>query len=115
MRNDDIRLDATRRARYDIARLRWRADLLEHSATQLRTIEHIADAELKESLATTNRKMADAIEDFEDTIAEHGRDSDEAQAARLRLAKARHDLRSEGVTAETVSNFQEPAPEELGV
>jgi hypothetical protein len=109
------------RTRYDIALSRWRADLLDLTASKLDSVD-LADAATKaRERAQYFREAADIVEAQAYGIAEHGSKGPEAKKVKLayvtdwQALKQRRDAIGVYNHAEVSNNFVEPSPQDLGV
>jgi hypothetical protein len=104
----------------DVARARWRADLLELGAEGHRSFGDNVNADSKADQAELERDYAAAIEKFETARGDLKAKSPEFRAAaqelfeeRSRIRRAKADL---GIGPVSVANnFSEPTAQELGV
>lgn len=100
----------------DVARHRWRADILDYGASGHEGFGDQTTADNKRALAQLEREMADAIEAYENGKPDWGTqerwDADETlRAERSRIRQARFDLGQSGILA--INGYNEPTDEEL--
>lgn len=111
-------LTPTEQGKVDIARARWRADLLDYDAAVYDSVNKPDIAAAKRDEAELHRTYADVTERYETAVAEHGTRAPETDAAALELREFRAlwrgvYLSTGGTTASVVNNFAEPSAREL--
>lgn len=112
-----------RQERLQIARGRYRADLLDFAAAAAEEAGLVHDAQAKREDAEMHRAFADAMEDFrtERDAVDPGSPErtrlNERYRARLAGLRGRRDATGRGLMnqPEVRNNFREPTAEELGV
>lgn len=101
----------------DVARARWRADLLDYGAAGHEGFGDTSTADQKRAEAERMRAFADANEEYENAIHGLDRNSDEFRRAQEKFVAARLASRmkrlDEGVSVAVVNNFPEPSDDEL--
>lgn len=103
-------MDKHDKAREQIARARWRADLLDYTAAQLDTIGHTRQANEKRADAALHREFAELVE-----ASEASGDLSELVTVRKRWREIGEAAGRRGRDPHILDDFAEPTLEELGV
>jgi hypothetical protein len=111
-------LTPAEQATVDIARARWRAELLDYDAALYEQIGKPDIADSKRAGAALHRTCADVTERYEQALAAHGSKHPDTVAAALELRETRRVWRDVylsfgGTTASVLDNFTEPSAREL--